>query len=42
MMGADGMQQAMKDEGMRPDEQQEMMRQMNEAMKQMQKNSPKK
>ncbi len=46
MMGAGGMekgmQQGMKDEGMSPEEQQEMMRQMNEAMQQMQKKQPKK
>jgi hypothetical protein len=42
MMGAGGMEQGMKDEGMSPEEQQEMMRQMNEAMQQMQKNQPKK
>ena len=47
MMGGAGgmeqsMQQGMKDEGMSPEEQQEMMRQMNEAMQQMQKTSPKK
>jgi hypothetical protein len=35
------MEQGMKDEGISPEEQQEMMRQINEAMQQMQKKQPK-
>ena len=46
MMGAGGMEQSMQqgmtDEGMSPEEQQEMMRQMEEALQQMQKTQPKK
>ncbi len=39
-MGSGGMQERMEADGMSPDEQQEMMRQMEEAMKQMQKRRP--